>query len=131
MEKGPDDLGFTTSYISMAGIQRPPYVFFRNGQVDLHGWDPSKFYDNIIDHIKYWEPKNHQTPHGITRIKARGGQGSFDWDSSAYNMIIVNETEKFIDQHLLNNVTDQPFFAYVPLGMYLFETSNVKYGMRH
>ena len=44
-------------------------------------------------------------------------KGSVNWDTSAYNMIVVNETEKFIDDHLSNSETaDKPFFAYLPLG---------------
>lgn len=42
-------------------------------------------------------------------------------------MIVVNETEKFIDDHLGNsNTADQPFFAYLPLGAgKLFETNTI------
>jgi len=38
-----------------------------------------------------------------------------NWDSAAYNMIVVNETISFIDNHLENRA-DNPFFAYVALG---------------
>ena len=40
-----------------------------------------------------------------------------NWDSSAFNMIIVNETQRFIDNHLGNSDTaEKPFFTYLPLG---------------
>lgn len=44
-------------------------------------------------------------------------EGTTDWDTSAYNQIIVKETADFIDEHLRNESTsDTPFFAYMPLG---------------
>ena len=52
--------------------------------------------------------------HGMSII-GRSGEGSDDWDSTAYNMILVNETEKFLDEHLENN-SEKPFFTYVSLG---------------
>ena len=43
-------------------------------------------------------------------------------------MIIVNETEKFIDDHLSNDSSsDQPFFAYLPLGAGKFLSSETIY----
>ena len=42
------------------------------------------------------------------------GEGSNNWDSTAYNMILVNETEQFLDRHL-NEHPDKPFFSYVAL----------------
>ena len=107
MEQGPWDIGFNHSYITLAGIQNPPYIFLRNNLMeDLGG--PSK------DNIKYWVERNHVMPYGTSIIR-RSGEGSKDWDSTAYNMILVNETEKFLDDHLVN-AHDKPFFTYVALG---------------
>jgi hypothetical protein len=55
-------------------------------------------------------------PWGRSMIgKEHGGEGCVDWDSTAYNMILVNETATFIDKHLETRPND-PFFAYVALG---------------
>ena len=55
-------------------------------------------------------------PHETSIIYHRHkGEGSKDWDSSTYNMILVNETSQFIENHLQNN-NDNPYIAYVPLG---------------
>ena len=113
LEDGPNQLGFDTSYISMSGIQRPPFVFFRDEVIDLPNWNRT---EPIKEHVFFWRKNNYETPTGITKITAQGGEGSKVWDSAAYNMIVVNETEKFIDQHLSINGQDKPFFAYVPLG---------------
>ena len=53
-------------------------------------------------------------PHGESII-LKQGEGSLSWDSTAYNMILVNETERFLDEHIQNRIED-PFFAYVALG---------------
>ena len=53
-------------------------------------------------------------PQGLSKID-RPGEGHEEWDSSAYNMILVSETEKFIDEHLQSN-SSQPFITYVALG---------------
>ena len=36
MEQGPFDIGFQTSYVSLAGVQNPPYVFLHNNTVDMN-----------------------------------------------------------------------------------------------
>jgi len=38
------------------------------------------------------------------------GEGAPDWDSTAYNMIFVNETVNCLDDHLSTRAAD-PFFA--------------------
>jgi arylsulfatase A-like enzyme len=103
---GPDDIGFATSFITTAGIQSSPYAFFRDGYLDI---DPS---DAV-----YWTGGDHPMPHGISKILKgkKQGEGDKNWDSSAYNMILVNETIKFVEDHVDSN-TDKPFFAYVALG---------------
>jgi len=53
-------------------------------------------------------------PEGSSMIPS-DGDGSSDWDSTAYNMILVNETARFLDDHEKNRAED-PFFAYVALG---------------
>ncbi len=102
--QGPSDIGFDSSYISSAGIQAPPYSFFRDGLLTTNETN-----------VRYWELGSYAMPHGMSKIQKHPGEGDKHWDSSAYNMILVNETEKFIDDHLVLN-PDQPFFAYVALG---------------
>ena len=103
MEQGPWEIGFDTSYVSIAGIQNPPYVFLRNNTVDMN-----------LNRVKYWPSGNFTMPQGLSKINSPG-EGQEEWDSSAYNMIVVNETEKFIDDHLRTNPS-QSFFTYVALG---------------
>lgn len=101
--QGPQDIGFDSSVITTGGIQSSPYSFFRNGYLST----------NISD-VKYWEDGEYKMQHGTSKI-LYSGEGSPDWDSSAYNMIVVNETIQFIDDHL-EQENDDPFFAYVALG---------------
>jgi len=109
-EEGPWDIGFKESYITPAGVQNPPYAFYRDGTLEI-----------TSEEAVYWYPGNHSMPDGIS-ILAKGGEGSDDWDSSAYNKILVNETEIFIDNHLAHQ-PDKPFFAYVALGAVHFPHS--------
>lgn len=116
LQKGPYELGFDRSYVTMEGIQRSPYAFFRNGYLDL----PNNVtdYSNLKepDDITMWIKGSYKMHHGKSKI-ASHGEGSKEWDSTAYNMIIVNETEKFLDEHLQNSaLSNKPFFAYLPLG---------------
>ena len=104
---GPNDIGFDTSVMTVGGIQSDPYVFFRDGFLTI---DPE---DAI-----FWEGGSYEMPRGISKINRGGkfnGEGAADWDSTAYNMILVNETTDFINNHL-ENINDNPFFAYVALG---------------
>lgn len=102
--QGPQDIGFDSSYITIGGIQSPPYSFFRDGYLTTN-----------TSEVVYWDKDSeHSMPHG-TSIITRGGEGDANWDSSAYNMILVNETTRFIDNHLAQNKS-QPFFTYVALG---------------
>ena len=103
--EGPGDIGFDESYITLEGIQRWPYSFFRNDMLEINPND-----------AKFWKSGPHQTSLGTSIIsKNRGGEGDPNWDSSAYDMILVNETSKFIDTHLASE-SNKPFFAYVALG---------------
>jgi len=51
-------------------------------------------------------------PKGASKIDH---EGEGDWDSTACNMLLVNETIRFLDEHLSRRPTD-PFFAYVATG---------------
>mmetsp|Transcript_85 Transcript_85/g.114 ORF Transcript_85/g.114 Transcript_85/m.114 type:complete len:245 (-) Transcript_85:603-1337(-) len=57
---------------------------------------------------------NYSMPKGESKIRMEG-EGSVGWDSSAYNMILVEETEKFLDDYL-ENQSSKPFFSYMALG---------------
>ena len=102
IEQGPGDIGFKTSYITIGGLQSPPYVFFRDDMLDVS-----------LDQVKYWDNGSYSMPNGFSIIRSPG-QGFEEWDSTSYNMILVNETKAFLDKHI-NNAGD-PFFAYVPIG---------------
>jgi Arylsulfatase A and related enzymes len=102
---GPQDIGFDESFMTCGGIQAPPYSFFRNGFLTTKKRD-----------VVYWDKfSQHDMPNGISMIGKHGGEGDLNWDSSAYNMILVNETARFIDDHMKKRPND-PFFAYVALG---------------
>ena len=103
LEEGPVDIGFNTSFITTGGIQNPPYTFFRDNKL-ISG----------LDEIIFWDKGRFLMSQGESEIKT-SGEGDTDWDSSAYNMILVNETVDFLDNHLSNNQSN-PFFAYVALG---------------
>ena len=103
--QGPQDIGFDTSYTTMSGIQDPPYSFYRDGRLTTKPQD-----------IKYWNSGKYKMPLGTSIINEdHEGDGDVNWDSTAYNMILVNETIKFIDEHLDDNPS-RPFFSYVALG---------------
>jgi arylsulfatase A-like enzyme len=103
--EGPGDIGFDESYVTLGGIQSPPYSFFRNDMLDTNPND-----------AKYWAGGPHQTSRGTSVIpKKKPGEGDPSWDCSAYDMVLVNETSKFIDTHLASG-SEKPFFAYVALG---------------
>ncbi len=102
MEEGPSEIGFQTSYITAGGIQSPPYAFIRNNTLDMS-----------VDDVVYWDEGNYSMPMGVSGIKA-AGEGSPDWDSTAYNMILVNETKAFLDNHV--DKDSDPFFTYIALG---------------
>jgi len=102
---GPQDIGFESSFITIGGIQAPPYSFFRDGFLTTKSSD-----------VVYWENNSeHDMRWGRSIIGKEGGEGSNDWDSTAYNMILVNETIDFVDKHL-ESKPDDSFFAYVALG---------------
>lgn len=101
---GPQDIGFDRSYITTGGIQEAPYSFFRNGILTT----------DVQSETTYWEPGSYKTSVGDSVI-LRAGEGDISWDSSSYNMILVNETSMFLDEHF-SEKPDQPFFAYVALG---------------
>merc|ERR1719223_1435416 len=101
---GPQDTGFDSSLISTAGIQNAPYSFIRDGIMDIEA----------VNNTYYWKKGSYSMPRGISKIKRRG-DGSPNWDSTAYNQILVDETISFIDRHLEMR-SDDPFLAYVALG---------------
>ena len=100
---GPQDSGFDWSYISTSGVQSSPYTFFRDG-----------FLTTQVSEVFNWEKGVYPMPRGASVIKRRG-EGDPEWDQTAYNMIVVNETASFIDNHFLTR-PDAPFFAYAALG---------------
>jgi hypothetical protein len=103
--EGPQTTGFDHSLITIEGIQAPPYSFFRNGYLETAQND-----------IKMWNVGRYSMPQGTSIIREGfPGEGDVNWDSTAYNMILVNETNDFLSDHLKNHEND-PFFAYVALG---------------
>ena len=100
---GPTDIGFETSYITAGGIQNPPYAFYRNNMLDT----------DLKDIIE-WKKGNYTVQNGYSILKSTG-EGDKDWDSTDYNMILLKETEEFLDNHKKTR-QDDPFFAYVALG---------------
>ena len=92
----------------MSGIQYPPYAFFRNDRLTISPSD-----------AKFWKGGFYKMASGTSIIAEgtinRKGEGDRNWDSSAYDMILVDETRKFIKKHLRER-PDDPFFAYVGLG---------------
>jgi len=101
IKQGAKSLGFDSSLISMGGIQSPPFSFFRNDYLEEKS-------------IKFWNSGEYNMTFGKSKI-IKPGEGAQDWDSTAYNMILVNETNRFLDRHMRNRPND-PFFAYVALG---------------
>ena len=100
---GPNDLGFESTYYTIAGIQEGPYSFFRDG-----------YLETAISDVVTWPAGDYDMPRGRSSIKSEC-DGDKDWDSTAYNMKLVNETNAFLDNHLKTR-KDDPFFAYVALG---------------
>lgn len=103
---GPNDFGFDSTYFTAASVGKGPYAFFRNGYLETKQWD-----------VVFWDKGEHNTTHqknGVFKIR-NPCEGDKNWDSSAYNMILVNETLKFLDDHLEERPSS-PFFAYVALG---------------
>ena len=70
--QGPWDIGFTESYITIGGIQVPPYAFIRNSTIEK---------DVLENDVRYWRTDNYSMPHGISKI-LKPGEGTKDWDSS-------------------------------------------------
>jgi len=102
LPEGPQTFGFDYSMVTDKGIQSNPYAFFRDGYLT-----PGS--------VKYWTEGVYDAEFGQSSILV-AGQGHQDWDSSAYNMILVNETKDFLDEHFATR-PDDPFFAYVALGV--------------
>ena len=111
LQDGPQDIGFDHSYITPAGIQKPPYAFYRNGYLDTE-----------LSDVVFWEEGEYNMPRGTSIILSKkgnggaAGEGSKDWDSTAYNQILVNETVAFLDDHMKIHGPHEPFFVYVALG---------------
>ena len=75
---GPQDIGFDSSYVTGGGIQNPPYTFFHDGN-----------FDSNPHTVVFWEVETYPMPLGLSEIKYEG-EGDPNWDSTAYNMIVVN-----------------------------------------
>lgn len=103
IEEGPWDIGFEKSMITTGGIQSPPYVFFRDGMMDI----PE------MDELTVWEKGNYSMDEGLSFIKTTG-EGNIEWDASAYNMILANETLSYIDNQEEES-PDKPFFVYMAM----------------
>mmetsp|Transcript_23261 Transcript_23261/g.28576 ORF Transcript_23261/g.28576 Transcript_23261/m.28576 type:complete len:555 (+) Transcript_23261:54-1718(+) len=101
--KGPKHVGFNKSYFSIEGIQRFPYVFFRNDLLETK-----------VEDVKFWNGGTYNMTKGESKI-IQAGEGAKSWDSTAYNMKLVTETKRFIKIHKKKKPQD-PFFAYVALG---------------
>ncbi len=97
LEQGPQDIGFESSLISLGGIQEPPYTFFRNGKAQ------------DLSNTTIWDVGTYSMPEGVSIIP-KYGDGTVNWDSTAYNMALVNEAARFLDDHESNRKGD-PFFA--------------------
>ncbi len=104
IKQGPWELGFKHSYITLAGIQNPPYAFLRNG----------KFHEQDLVNVTWWETGEYKTSNGVSAI-LRAGDGAADWDSTMYNSILVKEMKAFVEEHLRNQ-PEEPFFTYLALG---------------
>lgn len=108
LKQGPQDLGFDSSLMTITGIQAPPYAYFRDGVLETNN-----------ENLMFWEKGSYSTPLG-TSIVEQMGEGVIKWNTAAYNMILVNETTSFLDQHFGQvsgtGVSRQPFFAYIALG---------------
>ena len=97
----------TSSLMSTSGIQSSPYSFFRNGFLTTNRSD-TVFWEGS-------EEKTYDMPHGTSKI-IRSVEGDPNWDSTAYNMIVVNETASFIDDHMASDRSEDPWFVYASLG---------------
>ena len=73
-----------------------------------------KFLDDDLQNVTFWEKGRYLTSNGESEI-AIAGDGAADWDSTQYNMILVNKTNTFIKYHL-QKMPGKPFFTYVALG---------------
>ena len=58
-----------------------------------------------LSNLTYWEEGSYNMPEGKSIIQMKG-DGTSTWDSTAYNMILVNETEKFLDDHIESRNND-------------------------
>ena len=65
LNQGPGDIGFDTSFISLGGIQSPPYSFFKNDELVL----------SEAQGIKFWKKGSYQKSNGISKIHLHEGEG--------------------------------------------------------
>jgi len=100
---GPTDNGFDTSKISLSGIQGPPFLYYRNSNSTVSQ-----------DDIVFYDVGEYDRPQGMSEIK-NAGRGDKAWDTSNFNIEIVKNNEKFLDEHAKNNPT-RPFFSFLSLG---------------
>ena len=105
-EGGPQDIGFLSLLITITGIQSAPYSFFREGILQTEKSD-----------IRWWGKGECTMHEGNSKI-INSGEGDINWDSIAHNMIVVNETIRFLDDHIENRQSD-PFFAYVASSVHI------------
>ncbi len=69
LTEGPSRLGFDTSYVAMQGIQRSPFIFFRDEYLDVPNLN------NVTEDIKFWVNGEYKMEQGISMIQGGGGQG--------------------------------------------------------
>lgn len=104
---GPGDMGFETSYISLEGIQGPPYAFFRNDRLvgsrsEMIHFETNIDYPEMID----FNPADY--PAALID-KGKAGLGMPDWDTAAVAGILLKEAQAFITEQ---SKKEQPFFIY-------------------
>ena len=106
LDGGPRDIGFDYSAMAPEGVHRAPFAFIRNN-----------FLVPDESEIVYWNAGTYDMPHGQSIIMegVLEGDGDQNWDSTAFNMIVVNETIAFLDGHMQDRASD-PFFSLVSLG---------------
>ena len=98
----------------MGGVGGPPYSFFKDGMLNM---DPNDY--------KYWDSGKYECDYGICAIP-NSAEGDPNWASAAHDMIIVNETEEFIDNHLQTS-PNEVFFAYIALGSVHYPHTSPKF----
>jgi len=99
------DNGFNHTYHTAGDILTCPFAWLRDDILEMESDD---------DEVVYWEPGVYDMQYGESVVKRQACEGDPVWDTSGYDMIVVNETLDFLDVHLESR-PDDPFFAYVSL----------------